>query len=228
MGVCCNSDMRVNGERFIRELLQSEALILREKDYMDLLNDIVSKRVEQEIPKSHVEEYIIPDVYKPQKSTENTTYLQTIFSTILDDLNEKNNMYVVLLYFYPFIKHDKEKTYENFFHCLRFITQSLVNELKIEDLYYWLVKYISFCTKEITNAVRSKLPPSDEISISLAELNKTNFTNNNIMKFVNRLLEEMTEGNNVDLITIDMFKRLFNKYDLSNIEKIRDYLLFYN
>ena len=215
----------MNGERFIRELLLSKALILREKDYMDLLNEVVSKRVKQDIPKYHVEKYIIPEIFKPKKDTGNTTYLETIFSTILDNLNEKNNMYVVLLYFYPFIKHNKEKTYENFFHCLRFITQSLGNEIKIEDLYYWLVKYISFCSKEITNAIRSKLPPSDEISISLTELNKTNYTNHNIMKFVNTLLEEMTEGNNVDLITIDMFKKLFNKYDLSTIENVRDYLL---
>ena len=226
MGVCCVSNMNLIGEQFIRELLQSESLLIRNMDYMDLLNEIVSKRVEQEIPKNHVKEYIIPDIYDPSKNISNDLYLESILLTILSKLEENNNMYIVLLYLYPFIRHDKEKTYDNFFHCFRYITQSLLLEVKKNDVYLWLKKYITFCTKDITNAVYMKLPPSDDISNSMSDLIKTVFDESNIVNFVNKLINVMTEGeNDVNLITMDMFKKLFNEYDISTVENIRDYVL---
>ena len=195
-------------------------------DYLDLLNEIVSKRVEQEIPKSHVKDYIIPDIYDPTKNISNDLYLESILLTILSKLEENNNIYVVLLYLYPFIRHDKEKTYDNFFHCFRYITQSLLMEVKKNDVYVWLKKYITFCTKDITNAVYMKVPPTDDISNSLSELIRNVYTENNINKFVNKLVNVMTEEkNNVNLITVDMFKKLFNEYDISIVENIRDYIL---
>ena len=226
MGVCCTSNINLIGEQFIRDLLQSESLLIRNMDYMDLLNEIVSKRVEQEIPKIHVKDYVIPDIYDPSKNISNDLYLESILLTILSKLDENNNMYVVLLYLYPFIKHDTEKTYDNFFHCFRYITQSLLLEVKKNDVYLWLKKYITFCTKDITNAVYMKLPPSDDISNSMSDLIKTVFDESNIVNFVNKLINVMTEGeNDVNLITMDMFKKLFNEYDISTVENIRDYVL---
>ena len=35
----------------------------------------------------------------------------------------------------------------------------------------------------------------------------------------------MTEGNKSDLITCEMFKKLFNEYDISTMENVRDYVL---
>ena len=226
MGVCCTSNINLIGEQFIRDLLQSESLLIRNMDYMDLLNEIVSNRVEQEIPKIHVKDYVIPDIYDPSKNISNDLYLESILLTILSKLEENNNMYIVLLYLYPFIRHDKEKTYDNFFHCFRYITQSLLLEVKKNDVYLWLKKYITFCTKDITNAVYMKLPPSDDISNSMSDLIKTVFDESNIVNFVNKLINVMTEGeNDVNLITMDMFKKLFNEYDISTVENIRDYVL---
>lgn len=225
MGACCTSNVNLIGEQFIRDILQTESLNLRSMDYMDLLNEIVSKRVEQEIPKNHIKEYIIPDVYDPAKNMSNDIYVQPIFTYILSQLNEKSNMYIVLLYFYPFIKHDKEKTYDNFFNCLRYVTQSLLLQIDQNDVFTWLLKYISFCTYGVTSAVNSVIQTSDDVSISLNEIIKGPFSENNIVKFVKKLMNVMTEGNKGDLITCEMFKKLFNEYDISTIENVRDFVL---
>ena len=39
------------------------------------------------------------------------------------------------------------------------------------------------------------------------------------------LMEALTDGTPVEAITSDMFKKMFEKYDISNIENIRDFLL---
>ena len=38
-------------------------------------------------------------------------------------------------------------------------------------------------------------------------------------------MEALTDGTPVEAITSDMFKKMFEKYDISNIENIRDFLL---
>ena len=225
MGACCASNVNLIGEQFVRDMLQTESLTLRNMDYMDLLNEIVSKRVEQEIPKNHIKDYIIPDIYDPAKNMSNDIYIESIFSYILSQLNEKNNMYIVLLYFYPFIKHEKEKTYDNFFNCLRYVTQSLVNQINQNDVFIWLLKYISFCSNGVTSAISSKIQTSDDVSVSLKELIKGPFSETNVVKFVKKLMNVMTEGNKSDLITCEMFKKLFNEYDISTMENVRDYVL---
>ena len=63
MGSCCVSDSSLLGEQFIREILSDESFVLRNYTYMELLNEIVSKRVEQEIPKEHVKQFLFPEFY---------------------------------------------------------------------------------------------------------------------------------------------------------------------
>ena len=124
MGSCCQSNSNLIAEQFIREILKDESLKLRNYNYMELLNEIVSKRVEQEIPKDHIKQFLIPEFYDSNKTESNDVYIESIFNYILEHLEERNNMYLVLIYFYPFIKHEQEKTHENFFNIIRFITQS--------------------------------------------------------------------------------------------------------
>ena len=227
MGSCCVSNSSMLGEQFIREILSDESLKLRNYSYMELLNEIVSKRVEQEIPKEHVKQFLFPEFYDANKSqyNSNDVYINSIFNYILEHLEEKNNMYLVLLFFYPFIKHDDEKKCEQLFNTIRFITQSHKLEISRENVRQWLFQYISFCTWGITYAVRIKMPPSDDLNKSIKMLLIGTYSEDNLNDFLDKLMNAMSDGVPEENINLDMFKKMFEKYDISNIENIRDFLL---
>ena len=227
MGSCCVSNSSMLGEQFIREILSDESLKLRNYSYMELLNEIVSKRVEQEIPKEHVKQFLFPEFYDTNKSqyNSNDVYINSIFNYILEHLEEKNNMYLVLLFFYPFIKHDDEKKCEQLFNTIRFITQSHKLEISRENVRQWLFQYISFCTWGITYAVRIKMPPSDDLNKSIKMLLIGTYSEDNLNDFLDKLMNAMSDGVPEENINLDMFKKMFEKYDISNIENIRDFLL---
>ena len=227
MGSCCVSNSSMLGEQFIREILSDESLKLRNYSYMELLNEIVSKRVEQEIPKEHVKQLLFPEFYDANKSqyNSNDVYINSIFNYILEHLEEKNNMYLVLIFFYPFIKHDDEKKCEQLFNTIRFITQSHKLEISRENVRQWLFQYISFCTWGITYAVRIKMPPSDDLNKSIKMLLSGTYSEDNLNDFLDKLMNAMSDGVPEENINLDMFKKMFEKYDISNIENIRDFLL---
>ena len=230
MGSCCVSDSSLLGEQFIREILSDESFVLRKYTYMELLNEIVSKRVEQEIPKEHVKQFLFPEFYDANKSqyNSNDVYINSIFNYILEHLEEKNNMYLVLLFFYPFIKHDEEKKHENFFNTIRFITQSPKMEINREQVRQWVFQYISFCSWGITYSIRIKMPPSDDLNKSIKSLLKGAYSEDKLNDFLDKLVNTLTDGVLEETITLDMFKRMFEKYDISSVENIRDFLLAEN
>jgi len=225
MGSCCVANSTLIGENFIRDILNDESLKLRNFSYMELLNEIVSKRVEQEIPKEHVKQFLLPEFYNEDKSDANEFYINSIFNYIIEHLEEKNNMYLVLLYFYPFIKHENEEKHDKFFNTIRFITQSHKLEISRENVRQWLFQYISFCTWGITYAIRIKMPPADDLNNSIKLLLKETFSEDKLNNFLDKLMEALTDGVPVETITLDMFKKMFEKYDISSIENIRDFLL---
>ena len=227
MGSCCVSNSSMLGEQFIREILSDESLKIRNYSYMELLNEIVSKRVEQEIPKEHVKQFLFPEFYDANKSqyNSNDVYINSIFNYILEHLEEKNNMYLVLIFFYPFIKHDDEKKCEQLFNTIRFITQSHKLEISRENVRQWLFQYISFCSWGITYAVRIKMPPSDDLNKSIKMLLSGTYSEDNLNDFLDKLMNAMSDGVPEENINLDMFKKMFEKYDISNIENIRDFLL---
>ena len=77
MGQCCGNQYHIMGEEFISRLLQDETFSLKDYDYNRLLNDIVSKRIQQEIHKKHIKDLLIPDFYK--KPSQFEKYYQSIF-----------------------------------------------------------------------------------------------------------------------------------------------------
>ena len=230
MGSCCVLDSSLLGEQFIREILSDESFKLRNYTYMELLNEIVSKRVEQEIPKEHVKQFLFPQFYDADKSqyNSNDVYINSIFNYILEHLEEKNNMYLVLLYFFPFVKHEEDKKCENFFNTIRFISQSPKMEINREQVRQWIFQYISFCSWGITYAVRIKMPPSDDLNKSIKALLKGAYSEDNLNDFLDQLVNSLTDGVLEETIDLDMFKRMFEKYDISSIEKVRDFLLAEN
>ena len=227
MGSCCVADSSLIGEQFIREILSDEALKLRNYSYMELLNEIVSKRVEQEIPKDHVKQFLFPEFYDADKSkfNSNDVYINSIFNFILDHLEEKNNMYLVLLYFYPFIKHEEGKKHEILFNTIRFITQSHKSEINREQVRQWIFQYITFCSWGITYAVRLKMPPSDDLNKSIKALLNGAYSEDKLNEFLEKLMNSLSDGVLEETINSSMFKKMFEKYDISSVENIRDFLL---
>jgi hypothetical protein len=225
MGSCCVSNSTLIGEQFIRDILSDESFKLRKYTYMELLNEIVSKRVEQEIPKEHVKQFLFPEFYDGDKSDSNEIYINSIFNYIMEHLEEKNNMYLVLLYFYPFINHEKEDKADKFFSIIRFITQSHKLEISRENVRQWLFQYISFCTWGVTYAIRIKMPPADDLNNSIKLLLKGPYSEDKLNNFLDKMMNTLTNRIPEEVIKLDMFKKLFEKYDLSNIENIRDFLL---
>ena len=225
MGSCCVSNSTLIGEQFIRDILSDESFKLRKFTYMELLNEIVSKRVEQEIPKEHVKQFLFPEFYDGDKSDSNEIYINSIFNYIMEHLEEKNNMYLVLLYFYPFINHEKEDKADKFFSIIRFITQSHKLEISRENVRQWLFQYISFCTWGVTYAIRIKMPPADDLNNSIKLLLKGPYSEDKLNNFLDKMMNTLTNRIPEEVIKLDMFKKLFEKYDLSNIENVRDFLL---
>ena len=134
-------------------------------------------------------------------------------------------MYLVILYFYPFINHNNEKKYEIFFNLIRFITQSHNMEISRENVRQWLFQYISFCSWGVTNAIRIMLPPSDDMNNSIKLLLKGPFSENQLNNLLERLMNALTDGVLEEIITLDMFKKMFEIYDISTIENVREFLL---
>jgi len=225
MGSCCTNNSNLIAEQFIRDILKDESLKLRNYQYMELLNEIVSKRVEQEIPKEHIKQFLIPEFYDSNKTVSNDVYIQSIFNYILEHLEERNNMYLVLIYFYPFIRHEQEKTHENFFNIIRFITQSHRLEVSRENVRKWLFNYISFCSWGITYAIRKKLPPSDDLNNSFDLLLNGPYSENKLNDLLGKMMNALTDGLEEDIITLKMFEKMFKKYDISSVENVRDFLL---
>ena len=228
MGSCCTSNSNLLAEQFVRDVLSDESLKIRKYNYMELLNEIVSKRVEQEIPKEHISQFLIPEFYDSNKTESNDIYIDSIFKYILDQLEDKNNMYLVLLYFYPFIKHEQEKKYENFFNTIRFITQSHRQEINKESVKKILFTYVSFCSWGISFAVRLKLTNSDDLNNSFSSLLNGPYSETNLNKFLETLMNSLTGGKDEEIINLDMFKKMFEQYDISTIENVRDFLLTQN
>ena len=215
MGQCCGNQYHIMGEEFISRLLQDETFSLKDYDYNRLLNDIVSKRIQQEIHKKHIKDLLIPDFYK--KPSQFEKYYQSIFDYSLTTLEEKNNMYSVILLYYPFINHRDEKVEETMFGFFTYINVKLT----IKALEESLIRYVTYCTKGVTFAVWQKCEDHN-LAVALDELNTNVYREENIKRFVEKMMFDMKKkrGENV-LVEKEDFKNLMMKWNLSSCENIR-------
>ena len=210
---CCGNSYNVIGEEFVKKVLKDESLKLKNYDYIRLLNSIADIRVQQEIFKVHIDEYLIPSYYKENENSEFQIYVKSIFDYIMSQLKEKNNMYIVLMYFYVFINHENEKVDENLFSIFRYIAQILT----VEDLKFWLTKYITFCTKGITFTIWQKCNDTS-ISQTLDELNTNVYSEQNIKKLVSHLLRNVEKEGEKSVVKLEQFQEMCKNYDLSSYE----------
>lgn len=212
---CCGNSYNVIGEEFVKRVLKDESLKLKTYDYIRLLNSVADIRVQQEIFKVHIDEYLIPSYYKETANSEFQIYVKSILDYIMSQLKEKNNMYLVIMYFYVFINHQNEKVNENLYSIFKYIAQILT----VEDLRFWLTKYITFCTKGITFTIWQKCNDTS-ISQSLDELNTNVYSEQNIKKLVSHLMKSVEKEGEKAVVKIEQFQEICKNYDLSSYEGI--------
>ena len=66
---------------------------------------------------------------------------------------------------------------------------------------------------------------NDDMNSSFNSLLKGPYSEDNLYKFLDTLCQALCEDPNANVYTLDMFKDMFKKYDISSVENIRDYLL---
>ena len=220
MGGCCSFNKNREAEDFVITQIKSPILKLNEYDYNKLLNEIVSKRVQQEIYKEHIEEYLLEEFYNTSSPKNEKKYQKAILEHLISLLDKKNNMYVVMLIFYPFINHNNEKCDEVLYSMFNYVT----GRLTIEEFEIWLKKYFSWFTYEITKAV---LNVCDELNIKngLEELNISFYNDDAIKSVVDKMLSQYKENSQnpaKDLISKEQFKNIYQNYPFASVEQIRN------
>ena len=75
-----------------------------------------------------------------------------------------------------------------------FITQSLRLEISKGNVRKWLFNYISFCSWGIIYAISTKLLPSDDLNNSFTSLLNGPYSENNLNKFLDTLMNALTDG----------------------------------
>ena len=63
---------------------------------------------------------------------------------------------------------------------------------------------------------------------SIKSLLKGAYSEDKLNDFLEKLINALTDGVLEESIDLSMFKRMFEKYDISSVEKIRDFLLAEN
>ena len=222
-GCCCGNDLSIIGEDFIQKIIQDPLLKLNKFDYNLLLNSIESKRIQEQIYKNQIKDSLFPIFYEQNSRKSNSKYINSIFSYLLTQFEETNNMNSVLLMFYPFINHKNEFIGETLFNLF----QSIYKHLSIYDLVHLLIKYIKIFTQGLTYAVWTVCDIS-EISYSLDELNTNIYSDNNIKNLVNNMIKKINKKSNYDikaLVHKNLFVEMIQQYDISSVESIRSLLL---
>ena len=220
MGVCCSFNKNSEAEDFVITQIKSEVLKLNEFDYNKLLNEIVSKRVQQEIYKEHIEEYLLEEFYNTSLPENEIKYQKAILEHLISLLNKKNNMYVVMLIFYPFINHTNENCDENLYSMFNYAA----GRLTIEEFEIWLKKYFNWFTFEITKA---DLNVCDDpiIKNGLEELNISFYNGDAIKNIVDKMLSEYKKNSQnpgKDLISKEQFKSIYQANPFASVEQIRN------
>ena len=226
MGImCCPNNSLKESEDFMCQILKNPSLKLKDFDYNQLLNEIVSKRVQQEVYKEHIIEYLLEEFYNINLPEEEKKYSKSILEDLISTLNAKNNMYSVILIFYPFINHNNENCKETLFSIFNYIT----GRLTIESFENCLFKYFTLNTSLINNSVK-KVCGDQKIKNQLEELNITYFNEDKIKSVIDRMLMDIKNKSKKfekDLVSKEQFKEVYDNYPFASVQQIRTLVLNY-
>ena len=220
---CCNP-LPVSGEAFITEIFQDPNFKLKDYSYNHLLNFLSDFLINQELHKKYIEEQIIPSFYH-HHNYENKKYYQSFFKEILNNLQDRNNMYNVLIYFYPFIEHNNENVENNLYSIFIYIGGKGYLNLKL--MIECIENYIKFVTITITKIVLKNT--NDELmQNSLNDLLNRVYTEKNIQNFLATNLFELLKlyGQN-DIIPVETFIEYTRRLDLGYFHELRNRIYIY-
>ena len=223
--MCCPNNSLKESEDFMCQILKNPSLKLKDFDYNQLLNEIVSKRVQQEVYKEHIIEYLLEEFYNINLPEEEKKYSKSILEDLISTLNAKNNMYSVILIFYPFINHNNENCNETLFSIFNYIT----GRLTIESFENCLFKYFTLNTSLINNSVK-KVCGDQKIKNQLEELNITYFNEDKIKSVIDRMLMDIknkSKNFEKDLVSKEQFKEVYDNYPFASVQQIRTLVLNY-
>ena len=221
MGQCCEGINLFNAEEYICSIFKDDNLKLINYNYNRLLNFIVKYRIKQEIRKKEIISEIIPKLFNNNEDNHYLKYHKAFFNEIVSELDDNNNYYNVILYFYPFINHENENIEKTLSELLKFICPNLTKY----NLINRIEKYISFYTIKLTKIVFEN-EDENYMKESLEELSKI-YSTDNIKKYVNSIIEPIKKkyGNN-EIISLKDIMELFLPFHLGNFQTSR--LLIYN
>jgi len=223
MGASCCAQHPVYDESFILKVFHDQNFKLKNFNYNKLLNTLCDIRIEQSLYKKYIEELVITLFYN-QNDYEFKNYHEGLCNYILSILNDKNNLYQVLMYFYPFIKHDDDENIEdNLYHIFNYANGK--KKLTLKDTLNMLKKYIKFITIDLTKVII--VNSSDEYIInSFEEYNKTIFTEKHIKKFIaSNMFDMLTVLGENDTITPEIFVQAVKHMKLGSFYKVRKLFL---
>lgn len=223
---CCTASNTMDCEQFIETIFKDPNFKLKNYDYMRLLNKMVDYRIMQELHKKYIEEKIIPNFFENSNGSSSVNdyivYHYALFTEILGHLQEKNNMYDVILYFFPFIDHSTENVEATIYSIFNYIGGQITLKLVL-DL---LGRYLRFIFIDLTKVVKAKTENSKmkkQLNDSLVNV----FTDENIEMYLARKLFDILKvfGEN-EVIPKEEFIHCIQKLQLGSFSKAR--ILFYS
>ena len=224
---CCAGGYDIKAEEFVISKTKEKGLRIKDFDYNRLLNEIVGKRIQQEVYKIHVDEYLVPDFYNTNLPVTETVYQKSMLTHLTTLLEEKNNMYVVILLFYPYINHKNEICVDNMYSMFSYVT----GRITIQDLEFWMIKYFTWVTTELTKGVM--IPCKDKkLRNSLDDLVHLVYTESAIRGAVDKLLSNLKKNAvktiNKEKVTKEMFKEMYDKNPFAKVEEARAIIASYH
>ena len=224
---CCAGGYDIKAEEFVISKTKEKGLRIKDFDYNRLLNEIVGKRIQQEVYKIHVDEYLVPDFYNTNLPVTETVYQKSMLTHLTTLLEEKNNMYVVILLFYPYINHKNEICVDNMYSMFSYVT----GRMTIQDLEFWMIKYFSWCTIELTKGIM--IPCKDKkLRNSLDDLINLVYTESAIRGAVDKMLSNLKKNaiNTIDkeIVSKEKFKEMYDKSPFANAAEARAIIANYH
>ncbi len=216
MGQCCEGINLFNAEEYICSIFKDDNLKLINYNYNRLLNFIVKYRIKQEIRKKEIISEIIPKLFNNNEDNHYLKYHKAFFNEIVSELDDNNNYYNVILYFYPFINHENENIEKTLSELLKFICPNLTKYMLVNIL----EKYITFYTFTLTKIVFEN-ENENKMKEELEGLCKI-YSKDNIKKYVNLIIEPIKRkfGNN-EIVPLKDCIELFIPYQLGSFQKSR-------
>ena len=215
---CCGP-VPISGEALVVKIFSDTNFKLKNFYYNKLLNRLSDFIIYQELYKKYIEEQLIPLFYNQNSYYDNKIYHKALFNKILSYLEEKNSIYEVMIYLYPFIDHMNENVEEHLYSIFNYIGKK--GQLNLRTLLSLFEKYIKFVTIDVTNLVAENME-NDEQKMSVLELNKI-YTEDNVKNYIATNLFNMLKiyGQN-DIITQEIFIDHFKHINIANFDEIRN------